>query len=293
MFVHRVVLVLLVVAFASAAIDIDISQEAIDWASDDWGHVISNEPLGVVTADSVDEIKDVLKYAKKRGIPLAAAGQRHSVMGQAQALDGIVINMSNLNQTLEITPSYAVVECGATWRMLLEETLVHGLTPRIFTDYIDLSIAGTLAVGGLGAQSYRVGLQVDNVLEIEIVTGKGKVETCSPTHKSELFYAAIGGLGQFGIITKAKIALEPAKPLTRYVRFLYSDIDEFVDDMFVLLEDERFDTVQGFVVANDAEGLAAGTGDAFPNLNTPVGNGFYLFMVEASVNYFPGNAPSV
>jgi FAD/FMN-containing dehydrogenase len=27
---------------------------------------------------------------------------------------------------------------------------------------------------------------------------------------SDLFYAALGGLGQFGIITRARIALEPA-----------------------------------------------------------------------------------
>lgn len=33
---------------------------------------------------------------------------------------------------------------------------------------------------------------------------------CSAKENSDLFYGALGGLGQFGIITRARIALEPA-----------------------------------------------------------------------------------
>jgi cytokinin dehydrogenase len=40
--------------------------------------------------------------------------------------------------------------------------------------------------------------------------GRGDVVTCSPDENSDLFYGALGGLGQFGIITRARIALEPA-----------------------------------------------------------------------------------
>lgn len=43
-----------------------------------------------------------------------------------------------------------------------------------------------------------------------LVAGKGEVVTCSDTQNSELFYAVLGGLGQFGIITRARISLEPS-----------------------------------------------------------------------------------
>lgn len=33
---------------------------------------------------------------------------------------------------------------------------------------------------------------------------------CSKKENADLFHAALGGLGQFGIITRAQIALEPA-----------------------------------------------------------------------------------
>lgn len=34
--------------------------------------------------------------------------------------------------------------------------------------------------------------------------------TCSPTQRSDLFYAVLGGLGQFGIITSARVVLQDA-----------------------------------------------------------------------------------
>ncbi|KAL9443787.1 hypothetical protein AB3S75_017046 [Citrus x aurantiifolia] len=54
-----------------------------------------------------------------------------------------------------------------------------------------------------------------------IFTGKGEFVTCSPQKDSELFYAVLGGLGQFGIITRARIVLGPAKKrLNGYVYFI-------------------------------------------------------------------------
>jgi cytokinin dehydrogenase len=40
--------------------------------------------------------------------------------------------------------------------------------------------------------------------------GTGEVVNCSEEQNGELFYSVLGGLGQFGIITKARILLEPA-----------------------------------------------------------------------------------
>jgi FAD/FMN-containing dehydrogenase len=51
------------------------------------------------------------------------------------------------------------------------------------------------------------------------LAGKGEVVTCSPTEIPELFFAVLGGLGQFGIITRARIPLQlaPPKVLTLHV----------------------------------------------------------------------------
>jgi len=41
-------------------------------------------------------------------------------------------------------------------------------------------------------------------------TGRGEIVTCSPSKDADLFNAVLGGLGQFGIITRARILLQEA-----------------------------------------------------------------------------------
>ena len=45
--------------------------------------------------------------------------------------------------------------------------------------------------------------------------GKGEVVNCSEKQNSDLFYSVLGGLGQFGIITRARISLEPAPEMVK------------------------------------------------------------------------------
>ncbi|KAK4727684.1 hypothetical protein R3W88_032601 [Solanum pinnatisectum] len=45
---------------------------------------------------------------------------------------------------------------------------------------------------------------------MDVITGKGELVTCSKDVNSELFFGVLGGLGQFGIIIRAKIVLDKA-----------------------------------------------------------------------------------
>lgn len=47
-------------------------------------------------------------------------------------------------------------------------------------------------------------------MRMELIAGKGEVVNCSEKQNADLFHSVLGGLGQFGIITKARISLEPA-----------------------------------------------------------------------------------
>jgi FAD/FMN-containing dehydrogenase len=53
-------------------------------------------------------------------------------------------------------------------------------------------------------------------IRVNFDTGKGDFVTCSTEENSELYYAVLGGLGQFGIITRARIALQPAPKRVRF-----------------------------------------------------------------------------
>lgn len=43
-----------------------------------------------------------------------------------------------------------------------------------------------------------------------LCAGTGEVVNCSEHQNADLFHGVLGGLGQFGIITRARISLEPA-----------------------------------------------------------------------------------
>lgn len=292
--VHSAVILLLftTVCFAQIPLPLDTSAPVLFDASHDYGNVTHKLPLGVVSIESVDDVVDMVQYAACELIPIVPMGQRHSVMAQAQVESGIVLNMTLLNDIdVDVASKSVWVQTGATWKQLLTETLLYGLTPPVFTDYIDLSIGGTISVGGIGSQSFRVGLQVDNVEAIQIVTGKGKVEVVSKNHKRKLFDAAVAGYGQFGVITAVKIPLVDAYDNTLTVQILYNDLNDFLDDLYTLINDpSRFDGVQGFVRDNTASANTAFTGVTFPvavgdddDDESELSN--YVYMIEGSVYY--------
>uniref|UniRef100_J3LAY3 Cytokinin dehydrogenase 1 FAD/cytokinin binding domain-containing protein n=1 Tax=Oryza brachyantha TaxID=4533 RepID=J3LAY3_ORYBR len=140
------------------------------------------------------------------------------------------------------------------WADVLRATLEHGLAPRVWTDYLRITVAGTLSNAGIGGHALRRGPQIANVLELDVITGRGDMVTCSRDKDPDLFFAALGGLGQFGIITRARIGLEPAPRRVRWARLVYSDVVTFTRDQELLISKQdgeaSFDYVEGQVQLN-------------------------------------------
>ena len=240
-------------------------------AADDFGHAVHRRPAAVLKPGSIDDVVRLIDFTRRHGIQVAARGQGHSTLGQAQVAAGVVIDMSTLATVHEINAGDALVDAGLRWSDLLRQTLPLGLAPATLNDYIDLSVGGTLSVGGVGAQTFRQGPQVDNVLELTVVTGRGQLVTCSPTRRRQLFDAVRAGLGQFGVIVRARLRLVPALPGTRYYKATYDDLSIFLADLLRLVHDGRFDTVQGFVNA--------------------LAGGGWNYTLEATKNFAPGHPP--
>lgn len=76
--------------------------------------------------------------------------------------------------------------------------------------------------------------------------------SCSRDKNSDLFFAALGGLGQFGVITRARIALERAPKRVLWVRLAYSDVQSFTTDQELLISKRSggFDYIEGQVQLN-------------------------------------------
>ena len=241
-------------------------------AADDFGHLVHRQPLAVLKPGSVNDVEKLISFARRNKIQVAGRGQGHSTQGQAQVEAGVVVDMASLATVHEINPTNALVDAGARWIDLLTQTIPQGLTPPTLVDFLELSVGGTLSLGGIGSQAFRFGPHVDNVLQLQVVTGEGKLVTCSPGHNAALFKAVLSGLGQFGLIVRARVRLIAAPPNARLYHAFYSSLPAFLSDLEKLIDDRRFDTVQGFAV--------------------PDGAGGWLFQLETTKYFSPGNEPN-
>lgn len=222
--------------------------------ADDFDHILRKMPDGILLPASDDDIAATIRWAQERGLKVAAQGQRHSVYGRAQVRGGIVIDMRQLQTVHAVEDDRVVVDAGATWREILAATLPHGLTPPVLTDYLDLSVGGTLVVGGVGRATFRHGAQSDNVVALDVVTGRGGTTTCSPSHNAHLFDAVRAGLGQVAIITRATLKSIKAPKSVRHYVLSYSDLGSMLSQQRLLAAEDRFDVLQGAIVPAPATG---------------------------------------
>ena len=238
-------------------------------AADDFGHLVHRQPLAVLKPGSVNDVVELVRFARRNNIRVAARGQGHSTQGQAQVEANVVVDMSTLANVHEINPTNALVDGGTRWLDLLLLSIPQGLTPPILVDFLELTVGGTLSLGGIGSQAFRFGAQVDNVIELQVVTGEGELVSCSASVNQPLFDAARSGLGQFGLIVRERVRLIEASPNARLYHAFYSSLPSFISDLEKLIDDGRFDTVQGFAV--------------------PDGAGGWLYQLETAKYFAPGN----
>jgi FAD/FMN-containing dehydrogenase len=225
-------------------------------AADDFGHLVQRAPKAVLLPASDRDIAATIRWAAARGLKVSPRGQGHSVFGRSQAPHGIVIDMTQLRAVHTVAGDRIVVDAGATWRDVLAATLPHGLTPPVLTEYLQLSVGGTLAVGGVGGTTSRFGVQSDNVLELEVVTGRGRRLRCSPEHRAELFDAVRAGLGQVAVVTRATLKLVRAPQSVRRFALTYPNLTTMLHDTRLLAADDRFDAVQGAARPSPSGGWA-------------------------------------
>ena len=252
-------------------LDGELLTQDIDYVSKDFGGIISQTAIAVLLPGSIDDIVKLVRFARIHTIQIVPRGNGHSTYGQSQVDAGVIIDLSTLNRVQEINASEVLVDAGATWFDVLQATIPFDRTLPVLTDYLGLSVGGTLSVGGVGGQSFNYGALVDNVVELEVVTGKGNLVTCSGDRNSVLFQSVRSSLGQFAIIVRARLRLIPAPTLARVYTLVYKNLATFMNNQELLVEDGRFDAVEGSIV--------------------PDNDGKWLFVLQATKYFNPNNEP--
>ena len=224
----------------------------LDLAELDFGKVRRQRPLAVLRPADTDDVVAAVRFCRQEGIALAARGHAHSAGGQMMVRGGLVLDMKSMDRVLEMTPDWIEVEGGIAWSEVLRAAIAQGRTPPVVTDWLSVSVGGTVSMGGFGFMSFHRGTQMDHLIELEVVTGAGERVTCSPTRNRDLFDAVRATHGQFALITRARIPLERAPDSVRMVQAAYGSVEALLADMDRLSGAHQTDLIHGFAAEKTA-----------------------------------------
>lgn len=256
-------------------------QAAREAVARDFGGIIHERPAIVVRPACTADVVEALRFARARGLKVAPRGVGHSAGGQGQVDGGLVLDMTALGRVRAVDAAGGTLDAdaGARWSEVMDALMPLGLTPPVVTDWLHLTLGGTVTAGGVGSQSFRRGIQCDWVLELEVVTGAGEVIVCSAEQEPGLFDAVRAGLGQFGVITRVKMRVEPAPDRVTLHHLVYDELAAFHADVGRLASDRRFDTLLAHAIPNGAEAVLRHLGLTVAG---PVGRGPWLYDLEAA-----------
>jgi FAD/FMN-containing dehydrogenase len=201
----------------------------------DFGGLIRKPPNVVVRPAGEEDVVATLRIAADHGVAVSTRGAGHSQCGQGLG-DQVVIDMTGLGRVLGVRADDGIVEAeaGATWRSIVDATIRERRLPYGLTHALDPTIGGTLSIAGVGAESFRVGPQVDNVASMDVATAAGEIVRCSHHENRALFDAVRAGLGQCGVMLRVRYPLRPCKGLVTTQAFVYRDVGRFLNDAVCL-----------------------------------------------------------
>jgi cytokinin dehydrogenase len=210
----------------------------------DQGGLLRSPALAVLTPACVEDIAVTVTWCNDHGIQAVPRGTGHMTGGQSLGGPGVVqIDMRELAEIHSISDSVIDVDAGVLWRDVVDRAWERHLRVRSgLTGYLGLTVGGTLSAGGISAM-VRTGAQVDDVLDVQVVTGAGEVIWASLERDRDLFLAVLGGLGQVAIITRVRLQLVPAPQRVQTVQVHYP-LGRFAE----LREDMRIAALRGTTV---------------------------------------------
>ncbi len=220
--------------------------ETFEEVRTDFGRIVSRIPPAVVLPASPEDVQRVVEMAFREGWSVSTRGGSHSQSGQSLNQGGVLLDTTSLNKIGHVEGDSVWVQAGTLWGDLVKHVYPSGWLPRVLTNNLNVTIGGTLSMAGLGVASHLFGTQADNVDELEVVTGQGELVRCSPTSNAALFDCSRCGLGQFSIITGARVKLRKCLPQTRTFYLLYDDLAVLMRDQEQIIDRGRFHYVESW-----------------------------------------------
>jgi hypothetical protein len=182
--------------------------DSIDSLGYDWSRVAEprarpRHPLRIYLPRSIEDIVTVVRETGRLGIRPRVRSKGHSSNDLVVAERGSVLVTEKLDRVLAVDESALTVttQAGAVLAEVDEHLAPYGLGLPVIGDHAHITVGGFTSVGGITASSFRHGLFVDNVLEVEYVTWDGEVARASRAESPDRLDRVLMGLGREGVVS--------------------------------------------------------------------------------------------
>ncbi|HEX3943486.1 MAG TPA: FAD-binding oxidoreductase [Rhizomicrobium sp.] len=177
-----------------------------------WNAAFDKKPAVIVRCAGAADIMQSVSFAAAHGILTAVRGGGHSYSGQSGCDGGLVIDVSPM-RAVRVDPvaKLAYVESGTLLGVVDRETQAFGLALPLGT-VADTGVAGLTLGGGQGRLGKRLGLTIDNLAAVDLVTADGHWLRASADENPDLYWALRGGGGNFGVATNFTYRLHEVAP---------------------------------------------------------------------------------
>ncbi len=177
-----------------------------------WNGSIDRRPGLITRCAGVADVIEAVRLARRTDGPVAVRGGGHSFPGLSTCDAGVLIDLG-LMKGIRVDPAARTVrvQAGAVIGELDRETQAFGLatTGGIVTH---TGVAGLTLGGGIGFLHRKVGLSIDNLVSVDLVTAAGEFVRASEDSNADLFWGVRGGGGNFGIVTEFEFRLSSVGP---------------------------------------------------------------------------------
>ena len=188
-------------------------EEGYDEARRVWNGAIDRRPALIARCAGADDVVEAVRFARERDLLVSVRGGGHAVAGHAVCDGGVMIDLS-LMKAVRLDPQAQTAHAagGVLWGELDRATQQVGLatTGGIISH---TGIAGLTLGGGLGHLMRKLGLTVDSLLSVDLITAEGERIHADEQTEPELFWGLRGGGGNFGIATTLGYRLHPVGPM--------------------------------------------------------------------------------
>lgn len=194
----------------------------------DWGRIKRAKVHHIAKPKSEEDLRAILAYARENNLKISIRGIGHNAVGQAFVENGIMVDMTGLNQVLELdeTRKTLRIQCGATWERVTQVLEPKRLGVSTKQEFDIFSIGGSLAANVHG-KSIDYPAMISHVLSFRILTADGEILNVSRDEHPDLFRAAIGGWGLLGIIVDVTLQLVDDRVVEKS-EVVYMKSDELV-----------------------------------------------------------------